>query len=39
MRTPVEILEDSKTIPGGVDYVEDTCMGVERSRYGITKTR
>jgi predicted CoA-binding protein len=21
----------------GLDYVEDACMGVERSRYGITK--
>lgn len=22
----------------GLDYVEDLCMGVERARYGITKT-
>jgi uncharacterized protein len=22
---------------GGLDYVEDLCMGVERSRYGIVK--
>lgn len=27
----------SVALDAGIDYVEDRCMGVERSRYGITK--